>query len=86
MRSDGGGSREGTQPALLTIDEAAAFLFALVAFAVGTLAGEIALPFGFLGLVVGWILILSRGASSLRVLAGFGLSAACLLLGIGPSF
>ena len=86
VSGDGGEPRERVQPALLAIDEAAAFLFAVVAFAAGTLAGEAVVPFGFLGLLVGWILILTRRATPVRVLAGVGLSAACLLMGIGPSF
>ncbi len=86
MSSGGAKSREDVGSTLLAIDEAAAFLFALVSFAVGTLSGEIVLPFGFLALTVGWILILTRRATPVRVLAGLGLSAACLLMGIGPSF
>lgn len=81
-----GEARERSQTVLLAIDEAMAFLLALIAFAAGTLAGEMALPFGFLGLVVGWILILTRHPSSLRVLSGLGLTAAGLVLAIGPSF
>ena len=84
MTGDGGVSRESSRPTLLAIDEAAAFVFALVAFAVSTLSSELAVAFGFLGLVVAWILILTRNPSSVRVLTGLGLSAAGLLLGIGP--
>ena len=70
---------------LLAIDEAAAFLLAMGAFAMSTLVGDIAAPFGFLGLGIGWFLILKRETTPIRVLTALALSAACLLLRIGPS-